>query len=111
MLFTITETVQHEAFQAGATDAHGNPVESWAPAVAVGIYAFDPGSTAEPREPGHDRVIVEPTLYMPSPVVLGARDRVTARGLLYEVEGGTREWRHPSLGPSGNVATLRRVEG
>lgn len=106
----ISEYVQREAFIAGSTDAHGNPSESWAPAVEVGIYAFDPGSTSEPRE-GGDRVIVEPTIYAPSAALFGARDRVTARGKTYEVEGETREWRHPVGFRPGNVLTLRRVEG
>lgn len=107
----VSEYVQHAVFVAGARDAHGNPTESWAPPVEVGVYAFDPGSSSEPREPGADRVIVEPTIYLPTGTVFGARDRVTARGLLYEVDGDTREWRHPGGIQKGNVATLRRVEG
>lgn len=107
----ISESVQHAVFQPGAEDSHGNPTEAWGTASNVGVYAFDPGSTSEPRDPGHDRVIVEPTLYMPSTVVFGARDKVTARGKVYEVEGETREWRHPDGSQKGNVVTLRRVEG
>lgn len=111
MLFTPSETVAYAAFQSGTEDAHGNPVESWADPVDVDVLAFDPGSTSEPRLPGQDRVVIEPTLYVPTDVVMGSRDRVTARGLLYEVDGATREWSHPELSPSGNVITLRRVEG
>lgn len=106
----VSEDVLWSQFAAGAKDAHGNPSESWGAAVTVGVYAFDPGATSEPRE-GQDRVIVEPTLYMPADVVFGARDRVTARGLLYEVEGVTRVWRHLNGRTPGNVITLRRVEG
>lgn len=106
----VSETVQVQRFQAGAVDTHGNPAEAWDDPEDVGVYGFDPGSTSEPRD-GQDRVIVEPTLYLPHGVVLGARDRVTARGLLYEVEGVTREWRHPGGLRPGNVSTLRRVEG
>lgn len=112
MFRVISEFVDHAGFVSGVEDAHGNPVESWAPGVEVGVYAFDPGSTSEPRNPGADRVIVEPTLYLPDGVVFGARDRVTARGLLFEVEGVTREWVHPTdTTRRANVATLRRVEG
>lgn len=107
----ISESVQHAVFAAGAEDDHGSPVESWLASVRVGIFAFDPGSTSEPREAGRERVIVEPTMYCPDWVVFATRDRVTARGLLFEVEGGTREWRHPSGRREGNVVTLRRVEG
>lgn len=107
----ISESVDWQAYVAGAEDAHGNEVDSWSDPVSVGVYAFDPGSMQEPREPGHDRVIIAPTVYMPSEVVFDAHDRVTARGLLYEVDGGTRVWRHPDGNQPGNVATLRRVEG
>lgn len=107
----ISEYVDWQAYIAGATDAHGNEIDSWADAVSVGVYAFDPGSTSEPQEPGADRVIVQPAVYMPTGTVFGAHDRVTARGLRYEVDGETREWHHPSGRRPGNVATLRRVEG
>lgn len=111
MFRVVSEYVDHQGFIAGVVDAHGNPAESWSPAVAVGVYAFDPGSSSEPRE-GQDRVIVEPTLYLPAEIVFGPRDRVTARGRAYEVEGETREWVHPTdVARRANVATLRRVEG
>lgn len=112
MLRVISEYVTLEVFDAGATDAHGNESEGWLPASSVGVYAFDPGSSSEPREAGHDRVIVEPTLYFPADTVFGPRDRVTARSKRYEVEGETREWVHPTdTTRRANVVTLRRVDG
>lgn len=111
MLFQVTESVEHEALIEGAVDAHGNTESVYTPAVTVGVYGFDPGSSSEPREPGHERVISEPTLYLPPGVTFDSRDRVTVRGVLYEVEGDTREWRHELLGPRGNVVTLREVKG
>lgn len=110
-LFDVTETVQHAAFQAGATDAYGNPVDAWATPVGVDILAFDPGTTDEPFLSGHDRVVTSPTLYLPPGVVFNPRDQVTARGVLYEVDGVTRQWSHLLLEPAGGVVTLRRVEG
>jgi len=107
----ITETVQHAVCTAGADDRHGNASKTWAAPVPVGVYAFDPGSTSEPREPGLNRVIVEPTVYLPPDVVFAPDDRVTARGKVYEVEGDTREWRHTDGTLRGNVATLRRADG
>lgn len=107
----ITEQVKRFAFADGAEDAHGNPVESWGSAVSVGIYAFDPGSTSEPRMPGHDRVIVEPTIYGPYGLPFEPRDRCEARGELFEVEGVTRDWKHPTGLTPGSVVTLRRVVG
>lgn len=111
MFRVISEYVEHEVFDAGAEDATGNPVEAWTTPVSAGVFAFDPGSSSEPRE-GNDRVIVEPTLYIPSEVLMGHRDRVTARGKRYLVEGETREWVHPTdTTRRANVATLRRVDG
>lgn len=107
----ISEFVEHSVYEAGATDAHGNATDAWGDPATVGVYAFDPGSTSEPREPGHDRVIVEPTLYMPSDVVFDHQDLVVARGKRYQVEGETREWHHTDGAPRGNVVTLRRVDG
>jgi len=106
----VSEFVQREPFIAGATDAHGNAKDSWGPAVEVGIYAFDPGSSSEPRE-GMARVITAPTMYVPDGAVFDPRDRVTARGKRYEVEGDTEQWRHPDGNRPGNVIPLRRVEG
>lgn len=107
----VSEYVQHEPFVAGAEDEHGNPIETWGPPVEVGVFGFDPGGSVEPVIPGHDRVITEPTLYAPETVVFSARDRVTARGLVFEVEGDTAVWRHPNGLRPGNVVNLKRVDG
>jgi len=107
----ISETVLWSPYVPGTEDIHGNPVDTWGTPTSKGVYAFDPGSTSEPRQPGHDRVIVEPTLYVPSDVVFGFRDLMVARGKAYQVEGETREWRHTDGSLIGNVVTLRRVDG
>lgn len=101
----ISEFVGHSVLVAGSKDAHGNIGESWATAINVGIFAFDPGSSSEPHAMGQNRLIMEPTLYLPTSVIFGHRDRVTARGVLYEVEGITRQW------PKGNVVSLKAVSG
>jgi len=106
----VSEYVQHEVFDPGVEDDRGEVTDGWAAPVSVGIYGFDPGSTSEPRE-GQDRVIVSPTIYAPSGAVFGPFDRVTVRGKSYQVEGETREWRHPDGHRPGNVVTLRRVDG
>lgn len=113
MLRAISEYVEHGVFVPPDTDDEGNESpESWLPAVSVGVYAFDPGSSSEPRVAGHDRVIVEPTLYFPADSTFGHRDEVVARGLRYEVEGETRLWVHPTQPDRrANVVTLRRVDG
>lgn len=107
----ITEQVDRLPFIAGAEDAHGNEIEAWGEPVSVGIYAFDPGSSSDPRAPGHDRVIVEPTLYGPFGLPFEAQDKCVARGHTYEVEGVTRDWKHPNGMKPGAVVSLRRVDG
>lgn len=113
MFREISEYVDHGVFIPGSVDDEGNESpEAWAPVASEGVYAFDPGSTSEPRLPGHDRVIVEPTIYFPADAAFGHRDEVFARGKRYEVEGETRLWVHPTEPTRrANVVTLRRVDG
>lgn len=108
----ISETVGWERFEAGATDSHGNPAEGWMPSVPLGIYAFNPGGTEETLFPGHERVISTPTIYVPSDKILSPQDRVNVRGLLYEVQGVTRDFRNPfNSSMNGCSVDLKRVEG
>lgn len=108
----ISEYVQWEAFESGLTNSHGNPVDGWKSAVEVGIYAFNPGTAEDVELAGHDRDIEMPSIYVPSGVVFGARDRVTVRGRLFEVDGATRMYRNPyGPGMDGNQINLKRVEG
>lgn len=108
----VSETVQRHAFQAGAEDVHGNPVEAWAAPVNVGIYAFNPGTTSEPFLPGHDRVVTVPVIYAPAGTVFAARDRVTVRGVLYEVDGVVLDFRNPfDSSMDGVQVNLKGVSG
>ena len=107
----VSETVLHEVYSPSAADAHGNIVDGWAAPVSVGVYGFDPGGSIEPLLPGQARVVTTPTIYMPSTVMFAARDRVTVRGRLFEVDGETAVWLHPNGSQRGNVASLRRVTG
>lgn len=99
-------------FAAGAVDAHGNDIESWSEVALLTGCAFDPGSTSEPRLPGQERVIVEPTLYAAYDAPVEPRDRLVIRDLTYEVEGVARRWENPFSGRQlGCVITLRKVDG
>ena len=108
----MSETVLRLEHQGGAVDAYGNDTEGFADPVALTGFGFDPGSTSEPRLPGQDRVIVEPTLYGPFSMPFKPQDRVVVRGVVYEVEGVVRQWRNMfSNREAGAVVSLRRVDG
>ena len=92
----ISETVQHEAFAGMGEDQKGNEIETWAAPVSLGIYAMSPGTTGDVEIDGHmHRVVTRPSIFAPTGTVIGSRDRITARGITYEVNGVTREWRNP----------------
>lgn len=100
------------AYQGGVVDDYGNDTEGYADPVALDGFGFDPGSSSEPRLPGQDRVIVEPTLYGPYSMPFEPRDQVIVRGVVYEVEGVVRRWRNMfSNREAGAVVSLRRVDG
>lgn len=108
----MAETVQVASFTAGATDAYGNPVESWGAPESVAIIAFNPGTTDEPFLPGHNRVITQPAIYVPLGSVFSPRDRVTARGVVYEVDGVALDYRNPyDSSYDGIQVNLKEVQG
>lgn len=108
-----TEPADRIARVTGATDAHGNPVVSYADPVPIpGGVSFDPGSSSEPRMSGHDRVTVEPTIYGTFDMDVLPGDRVAVRGTVFEVVGEVRRWRSPYSGRTpGSVLTLKVVTG
>lgn len=112
-MFPFGETVQFMAYQLGAEDAHGNPVESWADPVSSGGWGFDPGGSVESSMPGRDMVVTSPRLFRQSrDFVPGSRDRVTVRGREYQVDGDPADWRSPLTGwEPGIVVTLEVVSG
>ena len=129
-MFPFGETVTFEALSTSATDAHGNPVESFVDPVDVPGCGFDPGGTVETYTPGRDAVVSSPRLFIPSGVFVyeetnlfvldefgsrygvNARDRVTVRGIRYEVQGDPADWINPFTGWSpGGVVNLSRVAG
>lgn len=104
----ITEYVSLERYTPGVEDSHGNSTAGYADPVEVGIWRFSPGGSQEPVTAGHTRVITEPEIYFPGPQ-LGAQDRVTVRGVLYEVDGEQPEWVNDEF--TGCVARLKEVSG
>lgn len=108
----MSESVIHVPYVGLAEDAHGNETDSYGAGVLLLGFGFDPGSSSEPRLPGQDRVVVEPTLYGPFDMPFQPRDQVIVRGVTYEVEGVVRQWRNfYSNREVGAVVSLRRVDG
>lgn len=112
MSLPTPHTVGVRAFQAGATDAHGNPVQSWATPVSVAVHALSPGSD-EPATTSRDLSIIEWTVYAPAGTTVGPRDLVVVDGRGYEIEGEVKDYtRGPWVNPvAGVVFELRRAEG
>lgn len=113
MFRRVTRTVKWQKFVGGVTSGHGNVRDTWAAPVEVGIYAFNPGTTQDESTPGHDRDISRPSIYVPTGVVMGARDRVIVDdGDPFEVDGDTKVFESPfSSRMDGNQIELRRVAG
>lgn len=108
----MSESVTRLPYVAGVVDAYGNDAVGFGAPVVLDGFGFDPGSTSEPRVPGQDRVVVEPTLYGPYLMPFVPQDRVIVRGLTYEVEGVVRRWRNfYSNREAGAVVSLRRADG
>lgn len=111
-MFPFGEPVLVQARVVGAEDSHGNPIETFAPAVSVDGCAFDPGGSVETVEPGREAVVTRPRVFLPTGTVITARSLVTVRGLLYRVDGDPAVWRSPFTGwEPGAVATLERADG
>lgn len=113
MTFPSPHTVGVRAFLSGVTDAHGNPVESWADPVDLAVHAIAPGSL-EPPSPNRDLSVISWTVLAPDgPGLPGPRDRVVVLGREYTVEGEVKDWTHgPWRFESAGVSfELKRVEG
>lgn len=110
-MFPFGVTVTVETWSAGSADAHGNSAPSWAAGVAVPGCGFDPGGTEEPFGEGRAVVVVtQPKVFMPSGTAITARDRVTVRGVTYQVVGDPADWVNPFTGRAfGLQVNLERV--
>lgn len=98
----------------GATDAHGNPVVTYAAPVDWPVWAIAPGAMDEPHEPNRDLSLILWTVYAPQDAALpGELDLVVLDATEYAVEGRARDytrgpWPHPT---AGAVVELKRAEG
>lgn len=107
------------AREVGAKDSHGNPVESWADAVATPVYGWGPRSadgSAEPYKPNRDVVIIGMSVYGPPSLAQAVtpldRFEVPLGGDVYEVDGEIGDWNNgPFDWQPGCSIALKRVEG
>jgi hypothetical protein len=93
---------------AGAPDRYGNPTYTESSA-ALPDARFAPKDVIPSPEPGREPVVTEPTLYWRNewPDVV-ASDRLTVRGVTYEVQSIPSDWRGDTVG--GLVVKLRDAE-
>jgi len=95
----------------GETDAHGNPVASWSDPVEVPVYCWAPGGAAQEDNINREQVSWDLDLYTDE-IEVGPADRVTVKGLDYEVVGYPEDYRWGPFGWQPGVrVNLRRVEG
>lgn len=105
--------IGHEAYIAGAEDAHGNPVDGYAPAVSLPVHGWAPPSgNTEPFEAGRNAVLRDLDVYAPAGTVVAPRDRLTVAGIVYEVVGYVEDF---TTGPwqwaAGVRISAKRSEG
>lgn len=103
-------TVQHIRWEAGGTDAHGNPAPDYADPVDVQVYGW---SFPAPEERTNQRVVVDVSLFGPPDLTVDSRDRFILPGLgLHEVAGPAQDYGNGPFGwKPGVVVNLVRVEG
>lgn len=93
---------------AGAPDRYGNPTYTESSST-LPPARFAPRDVIPAAEPGREPVVTEPTLYWRNewPDVV-ASDRLTVRGVTYEVQTVPADWRGDTVG--GLVVKLRDAE-
>lgn len=103
---TLEPVTRLRSTQAG-TDAYGNPIFTEA-STALAPARFAPAGAAEPAQAGSVVVTSSPSLYWRGtwPDVTVA-DRLTVRGVTYEVDGPPADWRGSGVTPGGMVVKLR----
>lgn len=110
-MIETAQTIGHQVWSAGAADSHGNPVDTWAAAVDVGVYGYAPPATRAEQEPGGTQVITHLEVYGPQ-FTVDSHDRFVVDGVTYEVSGEVANWDKGPFGYApGQVIGLKRVEG
>lgn len=115
MDFPHGETVQ--VLTAGTTtDPYsGEETPSWEEtptSVDVSGVAVEPRPSGEPLQDARNQVTSGFTLYMPPGTAITPQNRVSVRGVTYDVLGEPADWRSPFTGwAPGIVVQVERSEG
>lgn len=106
-------TVTRAAFTPGATDAHGNPVDSWSVPVTVAVHAWAPPSAdTDPGDPARSAVVRDLDLYAPAGTTGSPRDLWVVDGVPYTQVGHVEDYtKGPWQWVAGVRVNLKRVEG
>jgi hypothetical protein len=115
MMFPVGETVTRLRATA-TTDPYSDEPDdlSWTSPSSLVIpgCGFDPGGSTETNDARRDAVTTQPTVYAPPDADIGPADRLSVRGVTYEVDGRPGLWRSPFTGwEPGLVVPLRLFEG
>lgn len=112
MFIQAKRTVHIQRWESEGRDAHNNPIEGWSDPEPVRVYGWEVPRTAEPLVTGHDRVVVEMSMFVPPGTDIGAHDRVILDDRLFEVIGEVEDAGNgPFAFNPGATVQLRRVEG
>lgn len=110
-------TVGHRVYTPGATDAHGNAADAWAPAVDLKVFGVAPRSSDEPNA-GRDEVVTGLSVLAPAGTVVGPLDLLVLGDDLpawsgeWKVVGDLADWTRGPFGfKPGVVIHLTRAEG
>lgn len=83
-----------------------------APETPILNVAVEPRPSTEPLQDARNAVVSGFTLYMKSGNDVQPTDRIGVRGVVYDVDGETAEWRNPYTGTlAGLVVQTKKVAG
>lgn len=103
--------VQRKAYTAGATDSHGNPVESFADAVDVDVHGWGPPSADVEQSQAGTSVVRDLDLLAPVGTVSNPNDRWIVDGHEYKAIGYPEDFsRGPWQWAAGVRINLERAE-
>lgn len=110
--YPLAQTIRHSAFDGTTRDSRGNVIDSWADPVDVRCF-WHTSNSHEPQIAGHDRVLVDASVYVPMDMEIGTKDRFELPGLgEFEVVGIPDDFNHgPWWVPGLLVVNLRRITG